>query len=312
MSDAPTRTTRLAPSPTGALHLGNARTFLLNWAIALQRGWRIALRIDDLDGPRVKAGADRGALEDLRWLGLDWDGQPLYESADLSPYSAALARLSEAGAIYPCTCTRREIEQAQSAPHGDEHELRYPGTCRGKTGGDVQTVAWRVIVPDEPIAFTDQLHGPQTVNVQQQVGDFIVATKASLPSYQLAVVIDDARQGVTDVVRGDDLLASTARQILLYRLLQITPLPTYWHLPLVLGPDGRRLAKRHGDTRLAWYREAGVKPERIVGLIAFWSGIRNERAPMTAQAFLSAFDLDRLSRESTIFSQEDHRWLLEN
>ncbi len=314
--DAPSRVTRLAPSPTGALHLGNARTFLINWALARQSGWRIVLRIEDLDTPRVKPGAAQQAIDDLDWLGIDWDAGPTYQLEDLSPYRAALETLRRRGLTYPCICTRSEIAAAQSAPHGDEHELRYPGTCRPGDEpppihgyDDSRPTATRLKVPDEPIAFDDALARRQPVNVQREGGDFIVATKADLPAYQLAVVIDDARQGVTDVVRGDDLLRSTARQVLLYRLLGLGPPPRYCHLPIVLGQDGRRLAKRHGDTRLDFYREAGVSPERVVGLLAYWCGIIDGREPMSAETFGERFTLEALPRQPVTFTQEDDRWL---
>ena len=319
------RVTRLAPSPTGALHLGNARSFVLNWAIARAEGMRIVLRIEDLDGPRIRPGADTQAIEDLRWLGLDWDEGPSWQLSDLSPYRDALKRLAGEGAIYPCVCTRKELEQAQSAPHAGEHELRYPGTCRPErvvaadypanenadgAGDNVAATAWRFRVPDVNVTFIDRVAGPQRINVQQQVGDFVVATKMGLPAYQLAVVIDDARAGVTDVVRGDDLLGSAARQTLLYEALGLGTPPTYWHLPLVVGPDGRRLAKRHGDTRLSWYRERGVDARRVVGLIAFWSGLTTERTLLTATELLSRWRIDHLPKDRVTFTQEDHAWLL--
>jgi len=311
------RLTRLAPSPTGALHPGNARTFLINWALAKQNGWRILLRIEDLDTPRVKAGADVLAIEDLRWLGLDWDVGPVYQKADLGPCEQALKTLGERGLIYPCKCTRRQIRKALSAPHGDEHETRYPGTCRP---GNSETVppyratldrAWRLIVPDEQLVFEDAVRGRQSRNVQRQVGDFVVATKLGLPAYQLAVVVDDARQGVTDIVRGDDLLDSTARQLWLYRFLEPGERPCYWHLPLVVGEDGRRLAKRHGDTRLARFREAGVRAERIVGLLARWSGVTQTRHELTTGEFAERFRLDRLPPEQVVFTQKDREWLMD-
>lgn len=305
------RVTRLAPSPTGALHLGNARTFLINWAIARQRGWRIILRIEDLDGPRVKEGADRQAIDILAWLGLGWDEGPAYQRRDLAPYREAIGTLADLGLTYSCGCTRREIESAQTAPHGDEHELRYPGTCRRRAvaPGDEPT-AVRLIVPDEALAFDDAFAGSFTVNVQQQVGDFVIATKSDLPAYQLAVVVDDHRQGVTDVIRGDDLLGSTGRQLWLYRLLGLSSAPAYTHLPLVVGPDGRRLAKRHGDTRIDRYRGLGAGPERIIGLLAAWSGVLGRPEPMSADAFATVFDLDRLPRDPITFTEEDHAWLL--
>ncbi len=317
-----TPTTRLAPSPTGALHLGNARTFLVNWAIARRDGQRIVLRIEDLDGPRLKPGADQQAIEDLSWLGIDWDEGPHYQRQDLSAYHQALECLERQKLIYPCVCTRGQIRSAQRAPHGDEHELRYPGTCRPGTNAppalaepspsDHDDQAWRLVVPDQPIMFDDQLQGRQTVNVQQQVGDFVVSTKAGLPAYQLAVVVDDARQGITHVVRGDDLIRSTGRQLWLYRLLGLGTPPHYLHLPLVLGPDDRRLAKRHGDSRVAWYRRRGTTPERIVGLIARWCGLLSQNAPLTTDEFLGRFSLSQLPLGPVRLTQEDHAWLIGN
>ncbi len=304
-----TRQTRLAPSPTGALHLGNARTFLVNWALARQNGWRVLLRIDDLDGPRIK----HGAMEDLRWLGLDWDVGPVYQSSDLSVYQDALDRLSSLGLTYPCAATRSQIERAASAPHGDDHEQRYPGLYRPPSALSIAAgdeVATRLIVPDGPIGFVDELRGPMAIDVQRQVGDFVVAGKNGLPAYQLSVVVDDARQGVTDIVRGDDLLASTARQRLIYEALGMTPLPRYWHLPLVLGSDGRRLAKRHGDSRLCAYRERGVRSGRVIALLARWSGVEPGAEDMGAQEFAERFSISGLPAGPALFTAEDEAWLL--
>lgn len=271
------------------------------------------MRIEDLDTPRVKPGADRQAIEDLRWLGLDWDEGPYTQKADLSPYHTALDQLKRDGLVYPCTCTRREIDEAQSAPHRDGNESRYPGTCRHRMASDLtdQTIAWRVKVPDEAITFDDAFAGRYTLNVQQDVGDFVVATKVGLPAYQLAVVVDDVRQGVTQVVRGDDLLPSAARQVWLYHMLGWHDrIPTLTHLPLVVGRDGRRLAKRHGDTRLSSYRETDIPHERIVGLLASWSGIVNKPEPMSAHQFAQRFDLSRLSHQPVVFTEQDEQWLL--
>lgn len=312
------RVTRLAPSPTGALHLGNMRTFLINWAAARQAGWGIVLRIEDLDGPRVKAEASQQAIDVLQWLGMDWDGQTIYQSHDLSPYEIALDTLSRQGLTYPCPATRSEILAAASAPNEGDHEQRYPGLYRPVPGKNLPRIseeadtAIRVIVPDGEIGFVDELLGPQAVNVQQQVGDFIVQTKAGLPSYQLAVVVDDARQGVTDIVRGDDLLRSSARQVLLQRSLDLGSPPRYFHVPLVYGEDGHRLAKRHGDTRAAMYREYGIRPERLVGLLAWWCGFVGSRNELSAAEFLAAFDWAKLSPDSITFSPEDHQWLMQN
>jgi glutamyl-tRNA synthetase len=299
------------------LHLGNARTFLVNWAIARQRGWSIMLRIDDLDGPRIKRGADQQAIEMLQWLGLDWDQGPTYQTQRLDTYRAGLEQLAASGLIYPCRCTRTEIQAAaQSAPHQGDHEIRYPGTCRPAiaTAGDpalllsTQT-AWRFRAPDVTQSFADQFAGTQSGNVQQDVGDFLVATKHGLPSYQFAVVMDDALQQVNAVVRGDDLLTSTFRQMALYEALQLGPVPHYWHLPLVIGSDGRRLAKRHGDSRLAHYREQGVSAPRILGLMAEWCGIGPRREISLAE-FLAEFRVESLPHEPTVFRPEDDAWLL--
>lgn len=309
--------TRLAPSPTGALHLGNARTFLINWAFARQSGWRVLMRIEDLDGPRIKAGASEHALETLRWLGLDWDTGPVYQSADAAPYRAALERLIDAGFAYPCRCTRSQILAASlSAPNQGDHELRYPGTCRPEPGEPVDrallddpTVSWRFVTPDEPVPFHDTFAGPQSFHPQREVGDFLVATKDCQPSYQLAVVVDDARQGVTQVVRGDDLLSCTSRQLLLYRALSLGPEPTYTHAPLVLGEDGRRLAKRHGDTRVSHYRDLGVPPERVVGLLAEWCGVGTRRE-MSATEFAAVFDQQSVPSTPIVFSSAENFWLI--
>lgn len=295
---------------------------MVNWALARRLGWRIVLRMEDLDLGRVRQEADREAIDILHWLGIDWDEGPHYQSADLSPYEAALTSLRNRGLIYPCSATRKQIEAVLSAPHAEDQEMRYPGIHRPASGRydptadeaprllDDDEYAWRLIVPDGEIAFVDQLHGPQAIDVQQQVGDFAVATKAGLPAYQLAVVVDDARQGVTDVVRGDDLLRSTPRQLLLYRLLELGEPPRYWHLPLVKGADGRRLAKRHDSVRLTSYLHAGVPGDRVVGLLARWAGLVDERVSMSAVEFAQRLRPDRLATESVTFNEEDQRWLM--
>lgn len=308
--------TRLAPSPTGALHLGNVRTFLINWVLARRNGWQIALRIDDLDGPRIKSKAAEQAIEDLAWLGLDWDEGPVRQTEFADTYRERLQELAQRGLIYACSCTRKEIEaNPLSAPHADEHELRYPGTCRPSISKPTDYVVddslpqnWRVRVDDTDIEFADEFCGGQSFNVQQQVGDFVVATKQGSPSYQLAVVIDDDLQGVTEVVRGDDLLSSTPRQLLLKEHLGITTTTRYWHLPLVVGPDGRRLAKRHGDSRIASYRERGATRERVLGLMWEWCGL-GPRKEVTLDEFVNGFDLARLSKEPTVMTAHDHKWI---
>ncbi|MHC4821551.1 MAG: tRNA glutamyl-Q(34) synthetase GluQRS, partial [Planctomycetota bacterium] len=282
--------TRLAPSPTGALHLGNARTFLLNWRWARARGAGLVMRMEDLDGPRVKPGAAERGLEDLAWLGIDWDGEVLMQSTRSGAHAEALDRLRDRGLVYPCTCTRREIDEARSAPHGEESVPAYPGTCRDRFADETEAreesgrdPAWRFRVPEERIVnFEDVVRGPVSLRPALDSGDFVVARRSGEAAYQLAVVVDDAFQGVTDVVRGDDLVPSTALQILIGEALDL-PVPRYHHLPLVAGEDGRRLAKRHGDTRIAHYREEGVPARRVIGLLADWSG-DGPRRELTAGA----------------------------
>lgn len=309
--------TRLAPSPTGALHLGNARTFLVNWLLARQLGWKILLRIEDLDGPRIKPGADRQAIEDLRWLGIDWDEGPIYQSPRQAEYAHAIDRLLAAGVAYPCVCSRKEVEQAASAPHAEDGAAVYPGTCRGKfpsiqsaresTGREP---AIRFRVPDETVHWLDLLRGPQQCDVAKALGDFVIAKADGTAAYQLAVVLDDAAMGVTDIVRGDDLIDSTPRQILLYRALGLADnIPTYRHLPLVIGPDGRRLAKRHGDTRLSHYRDLGAPAARVLALLARWCGIANVSDTITLAELLDAFDLGAMPIDPTIFASTDDAWL---
>ena len=310
----PTDITRLAPSPTGALHLGNARTFLVNWALARTRGWKIIYRLEDLNGPRVKPEAAGAIASALRWLGIDWDEQTPHQASDLGPCREAIRRLAAAGRAYPCKLTRKEIDQAASAPHAGEEPPAYPPHLRPARPPAAFTDAgsnWRFIAPDLTVSFTDRFTGPFSENVARTVGDFVIWTKRSEPSYQLAVTVDDHRHGVTQVVRGDDLLPSTARQILLRRALAMSPDPAYTHIPLVLGPDGRRLAKRHGDTRLERYRtDEGVPAERVIGLLAAWSGVTEAPEPMAAEEFAAAFTLDRMPPDPATFTEENEQWLL--
>lgn len=310
------RVTRLAPSPTGALHLGNVRTFLVNWLLAAQRSWRVLMRVEDLDGPRVKSGAAAKMLDELAWLGLTWSGPVVYQSQRHGAYESALRQLVKAGAAYPCTCSRRDAQLAAGAPHADDGTAAYPGTCRGRyasaeaaAAATGRPAAWRIRVPDEAIAFDDRFAGPQGFLLPWVCGDFVVFKNDGTAAYQLAVVVDDAESGVDAVVRGDDLLDSAARQIHLRRVLRIGPEPEYWHLPLVVGPDGRRLAKRHGDTRLAHYRRAGATPQRILGLLGYWSGAIDRRRDASLDELVERFDIARLPRRPVAFGPEDDTFL---
>ena len=285
---------RLAPSPTGAQHVGNARTYLIAWLLARSQGGSLALRIEDIDSPRIKAGAAELVLEDLRWLGLDWDGEPIVQSHRLPMYEDALKRLRELDLIYPCTCTRTDIAQAASAPHAGQDGPPYPGTCAHRRAADAAELgdrpfAWRFRVRRAP-EFDDGYLGRIQTPMEELGGDFVVWKSAGTPAYQLAVVVDDADMGITEVVRGDDLVPSTPRQLLLYEALGLSP-PRFVHVPLVVGPDGRRLAKRHGDTRLSSLRAAGVRPEALVGLLGWSCGWLERPEPIRAAELLPRFQL---------------------
>ncbi|TWT74205.1 Glutamate--tRNA ligase 1 [Allorhodopirellula solitaria] len=296
---------RLAPSPTGAQHLGNARTFLLAYWSARAQAAELILRIEDIDSPRVKPWATDQVIEDLTWLGIEYDGDPLIQTERTELYRNVLDRMIADDRVYPCTCSRSDIETASSAPHessgpqrratarptsqanspaGDATSAQappqrslpaestiYPGTCSGWQLGDPLpeevTYCWRFRSNPSHQSFTDLVVGTVGCQPATAIGDFPVTRKEGPAAYQLAVVVDDIQAGVSEVVRGDDLLLSTFRQMQIYEYLD-RPTPRYAHVPLVVGADGRRLAKRHGDTRLSHYRDQGVAPESIVSWAA--------------------------------------------
>ena len=271
---------RLAPSPTGVLHLGNARSFLLAWLEARSSEGQVVLRIEDLDGPRIRSGAEEAILEDFAWLGLDWDEGPFRQRDRIAEYRAVLEAWHRAAWVYPCICTRRDIEAAASAPHRGEEGPVYPGTCRGRfpDAASAQAVsgkppAWRFHVPSgTQVSIDDRIAGQSDFRVDEELGDFVVWKKDDEAAYQLAVVVDDIRSGINQVLRGDDLLPSAARQELLYKALHASA-PEWLHVPLVVGTDGKRLAKRHGDTSLRHLRNEGYTARDVLHWCAAVSGI---------------------------------------
>jgi glutamyl-tRNA synthetase len=301
---------RLAPSPSGRLHLGHARTFALAWAHARSHAGSIVLRFDDLDQSRCRPEHSQRILRDLTWLGLDWDGAPLYQSQRLEALHEAAARLEQSGVAYRCICTRSDLEQAVRAPQRGVSELRYPGTCRDrKPGGEMpDRSALRFRVPPGPLCFVDGLAGPQRCDVSMQVGDFVIESRTRVPSYQLAVVVDDAAQGVTEVFRGDDLLSSTPRQILLLQALGLAE-PHWFHIPLVLDAHGRRLAKRADDLGLETLRDSGVDARAILGWVGRSAGL-NVSERITAAELRAAYDLTQLCRDPVSLRQSDLATLL--
>jgi glutamyl-tRNA synthetase len=293
---------RLAPSPTGGLHLGHARTFLVAWLAARHANGRIILRIEDLDASRVRPEAAATALLDLRWLGLDWDegpdlggaSAPYVQSERRAHYDEALARLKAAELVYPCTCTRADIERAASAPHAEEEGPTYPGTCSYRKASDAESLsdrpfAWRFRVPSGSVAWDDVFLGRVELEPSVQGGDFLVGRNGLGPSYQLAVVVDDALMGINQVIRGSDLVTSTPRQILLYRALGFTP-PQFGHVPLVVTPDGRRLAKRDGSIKLATLREHGLDSRTLAGVLLHSCGWQASACPLHPREAIAIYD----------------------
>jgi glutamyl-tRNA synthetase len=307
---------RYAPSPTGALHLGNLRTALLAWLLARSVGGAFILRMEDLDTPRVRPGAAQRILDDLRWLDLDWDEGPdvggpygpYTQSARQAIYLGELARLRTAGLLYPCYCSRAELHAPRdgasiaSAPHAGDQPPRYAGTCRELSDRERRAreaagrrPSLRFRVPDAPISFTDRLLGPQSERVSATTGDFIVRRSDGLIAYNLAVVVDDALMGVTQVARGADLLAVTAPQRALALALGYSPPREYAHLPLATDATGARLTKRDAAAGVAALRARGIAPAQVVGALAASVGLWPAGEPATPRALLATFDLTRIS-----------------
>ena len=299
---------RFAPSPSGRIHLGNILCCLLAWLSARQKGGRVILRIEDLDTARCPRKYAARMLEDLRWLGLTWDegpevggpDGPYFQSERTVLYQAALETLTAQGLVYPCFCTRAELHAA-SAPHREDGQTIYPGTCRHLTAeaaaerARTRRPALRLRVPEETWGFADGHMGPYHEDLTRDCGDFLLRRSDGLFAYQLAVVVDDAAMGVTEVVRGGDLLDSTPRQLYLYHLLGLTP-PAFYHFPLLLAPDGRRLSKRDADAGLEELRPQ-MTAETLLGKLAFLGGFHPSAAPCRAEELLDEFDWDRVPRQ---------------
>ena len=296
---------RFAPSPSGRIHLGNLLCCLLAWLSARQKGGKVVLRIEDLDIARCKRPYAEQMIEDLCWLGLTWDegpgvggpDGPYYQSERTALYEQALEKLERMGLVYPCYCTRAELHAA-SAPHRSDGQAVYPGTCRHLTAAErekkTRAPAMRLMVPDETWSFTDGHMGHYGENLLHECGDFLLRRSDGMFAYQLAVVVDDAAMGVTEVVRGSDLLSSTPRQMYLYDLLGLKA-PEFIHFPLLLAPDGRRLSKRDADAGLDDLR-GKLTAEEILGRLAYLAGFNPGMEPKSAEALLKDFDWNKVPR----------------
>ena len=254
---------RIAPSPTGYLHAGHAVTFWIAQERARAAGGKLILRIEDIDETRCRPEFRDAVIEDLRWFGLTWEEGPYLQSERGSLYLEAWRELRDRGAIYPCTCSRKDVQNAALAPHEENEEPIYPGSCRDRQleVDSPAGVNWRFRVPDgERLSFIDERLGLQTAVAGHDFGDFIVWRRDDVPAYQLAVVVDDAAMGISEVVRGEDLLTSTFRQLLIYRALDLQA-PKFFHAPLIRDESGRRLAKRHASLSLRALRESGATPD---------------------------------------------------
>ena len=291
---------RFAPSPSGRMHMGNLWSCLLAWLSARSAGGEMVLRLEDLDPDRCRQAYCDQVMRDLEWLGLDWDGAPVYQSKRTELYRQAFQKLEQQGIIYPCFCTRAE-RLAASAPHRSDGLAVYDGRCGRLTAEEREKLAhtrrpaWRVRVPGEEVSFTDLLQGSFSENLAQDCGDFILRRSDGVYAYQLAVVVDDADMGVTQVVRGSDLLSSAPRQIWLQDRLGL-PHPEYGHLPLLLAPDGRRLAKRDRDLELGRLQEEFTASE-LVGRLAFAAGLTDRPDPMTPRELIPFFSWEKLPKE---------------
>lgn len=291
---------RFAPTPSGRLHLGNMLCAMLAYLSARSQGGRFLLRIEDVDVPRCPRRLAQQCIDDLAWLGFTWDEAPVYQSERTALYQEALEKLHQGGHVYPCFCTRAQL-MSLAAPNLGDTQVIYQRTCASLTAEEAaeraktRAPAMRLRVPDEDVAFIDGFFGPVEENLARDCGDFILQRSDGLFGYQLAVVVDDALQGVTEIVRGRDILSATPRQLYLQRLLGY-PQPDYVHIPLLMDAQGRRLAKRDKDLDLSALAQR-FTPEDILGFLAFSVGLLEEIRPMTLEALLPLFDWNKISHE---------------
>lgn len=294
-------TGRFAPSPSGRMHLGNVFSAMLAWLSVRSQNGEMVLRIEDLDPDRCRSEYAETLKDDLRWLGLDWDREQTPQSLRTAAYAREFDKLADLGLVYPCYCTRGELHAA-SAPHASDGRVLYAGTCRHLTEAQraekTKKPAWRLAVPDRVYGYTDGLQGYYEENLAAACGDFIIRRADGVYAYQLAVVNDDGDGGVTQVVRGMDLLDSTPRQLYLYELLGLKA-PEFYHVPLLTASDGRRLSKREKDLDLGALRKTHT-PEQLLGKLAHLAGVLERPEPASAKEIAAVFDWKQVKTKPII------------
>ena len=290
---------RFAPTPSGRMHLGNVFAALIAWLSVRSRDGEMVLRMEDLDTQRTSGEFARQLREDLRWLGLDYDRETPPQSQRSAVYDGYFDRLQDMGLLYPCYCTRSQLHSV-NAPHLSDGTYVYPGTCRNLTpeqrAAMNRSPAWRVMVPDRQWRFTDRVQGEYRLNLKKECGDMVVRRADGVYVYQLAVTVDDGEAGVTEVVRGMDLLSSAPRQMYLQELFGF-PHPAYGHVPMLLAPDGRRLSKRDRDLDLGQLQK-WVSPEAVIGTLAFSAGLIDRREPISAKELAKEFSWSKLNGDA--------------
>lgn len=303
---------RFAPTPSGRMHLGNVFSALMAWVSVRSQNGSFILRIEDLDIRAHNPQYTSLLLDDLQWLGLTWDRGPFFQSKRTELYQDALLKLKQQELLYPCFCSRADLHAAQ-APHASDGAYVYAGTCRNLSQSEREELsahkipATRMQVPNKIYTFEDRVYGPTSQNLAESCGDFIVQRADGVFAYQLAVVVDDADMGITEVVRGSDLLSSTPRQLYLQDVLGLSH-PTYAHLPLLVAPDGRRLSKRNHDLDLGVLRSQGKTPEEILGFLAYCAGLTEENEPLSAVQIANRFSLEtlRAHRKNVVVEHFSH------
>ena len=303
---------RFAPTPSGRMHLGNVFSALMAWASVRSQNGSLILRVEDLDIRAHNPQYTSLLLDDLQWLGLTWDKGPYYQSRRTELYQEALLDLRQQGLLYPCFCSRADLHAAE-APHASDGTYVYAGTCRNLSQSERKELsshkipATRIHVPNKIYAFEDKVYGSTSQNLAESCGDFIVQRADGVFAYQLAVVVDDADMGITEVVRGSDLLSSTPRQLYLQDVLGLSHL-TYAHLPLLVASDGRRLSKRNHDLDLGVLRSQGKTPEEILGFLAYCVGLTEENEPLSAVQIANRFSWEtlRAHRKNVVVEHFSH------